>query len=82
MAQPKAMKTKKNEIRPQSVSKIIRTTSKDGNGVIGFTVYCGSDSFYNVMRCFRAEDYDQVYNTLEKQRRQIIRKTPKTKEKK
>lgn len=75
------MKTKKNEIRQQTVSQIIRTTDKDGIEIIGFTVYCSDDSFYNVMRSFNAENYDQVYSALEKQRRQILN-NPKTKEKK
>lgn len=49
--------------------------------IIGFTVYCSDDSFYNVMRSFSAENYDQVYGALEKQRRQYLN-NPKTKEKK
>jgi hypothetical protein len=75
------MKPKKKEIRQQTVSQIVRTTNKDGMEIIGFTVYCGDDSFYNVMRSFSAENYDQVYSALEKQRRQILN-NPKTKEKK
>jgi len=75
------MKTKKSDIKQFTVSQIVRTTNMDGNEMIGFTVYCVDYSFYNVMRCFSAEDYDEVYSTLEKQRRQILN-NPKTKEKK
>ncbi|PKN78683.1 MAG: hypothetical protein CVU48_07580 [Candidatus Cloacimonetes bacterium HGW-Cloacimonetes-1] len=65
------MKTKKSEITQQTVSKIIQTIDKDGRDVLGFTVYCGEQNFYNVMRCFSAEDYDQVYQELVEERRQI-----------
>jgi len=73
MAHPMGMKTKINEIRQETVSQIVRTTNQDGEQIIGFTVYCGDNSFYNVMRRFSAEDYDQVYRGLEKQRRQILK---------
>jgi len=75
------MKTKRNGIKQETVSQIVRTTNIDGNEIIGFTVYCGNDSFYNVMRSFSAENYDQVYSELVKQRRQILN-NPKAKEKK
>lgn len=81
MAHPECMKPKKKDIRQQTVSQIVRTTNKDGMEIIGFTVYCSDDSFYNVMRSFNAENYNQVYSALEKQRRQILN-NPITKEKK
>ncbi len=66
------MKTKKVETTGKTVSKIIQTTDKDGKDVLGFTVYYGEQDFLNVLRCFTAENYDEVYQELAEERRQIL----------
>lgn len=75
------MKAKKVETIQQTVSEIIQTIDKDGKDVLGFTVYFGDQDFINVMRCFSADNYDQVYEDLIEKRRHILT-NPKTKEKK
>ncbi len=74
------MKTKKSETKQQTVSQIVQAIDKDGRDVLGFTVYYGEDSFYNVMRSFSADDYDQVYKALTEERIQVLL-NGKTKEK-
>ena len=66
------MKTKKSENTQQTVSQIVQTIDKDGRDVLGFTVYLGENGFYNVMRCFSADDYDQVHEALTEERRQLL----------
>ncbi len=75
------MKTKKVETTGKTVSKIIQTTDKDGKDVLGFTVYYGEQDFFNVLRCFTADNYDEVYQELAEERRQIL-VNHKSKEKK
>ena len=75
------MKTKKSENIIQTVSQIVHTIDKDGRDVLGFTVNCSDSSFYNVMRCYSADDYEKVLQSLTEERRQILKKR-KTKEKK
>jgi hypothetical protein len=55
-----------------TVSQIVNTIDNDGRPVLGFTVYCGEDSFYNVMRSYSAEDYAEVLLSLQEQRRQLM----------
>lgn len=74
------MKTKKSETKQQTVSQIVQAIDKDGRDVLGFTVYYGEDSFYNVMRNFSADDYDQVYKALTEERIHVLL-NGKTKEK-
>ncbi|PKN72166.1 MAG: hypothetical protein CVU50_08470 [Candidatus Cloacimonetes bacterium HGW-Cloacimonetes-3] len=74
------MKTKKSKNKQQTVSQIVQTIDNDGRDVLGFTVYCGESNFYNVMRSFSAEDYEQVLEDLTEERRQILL-NGKTKEK-
>jgi len=76
----KGMKTKKSENTQQTVSQIVQTVDKDGKDVLGFTVYLGENDFYNVMRCFSADDYDKVHKALTEERRHILLNS-KTKEK-
>lgn len=75
------MKTKKLETTGKTVSTIIQTTDKDGKDVLGFTVYYGEQDFFNVLRCFTADNYDEVYQELAEERRQIL-VNHKSKEKK
>lgn len=81
MAHIELMKTTKRETKRQAVSPIVPALDSDGNKALGFTVYCGDDSFYNVMCSYSANDYEQVLQALTEQRRQIL-ETQKTKEKK
>lgn len=74
------MKTKKSETTPVTVSQIVQTIDNDGRDVLGFTVYRGDQCFYNVMRCFSADEYEKVYEALAEERRQILLNR-KTKEK-
>lgn len=63
-------KSKKKE--QMTVSQIVNTIDNDGRHVLGFTVYSGEDSFYNVMRSYSAEDYAEVLLSLQEQRRQLM----------
>lgn len=62
---------KTTEIKEQNVSQIVQTIDEAGRDVLGFTVYTGEHSFYNVMRCFSTDDYDQVLQELLEERRQL-----------
>ncbi len=66
-----SMKTIKTETKRKIVSQIVQTIDKDGRDVLGFTVFDSDQCFYNVMRCFSAEDYDQVLEGLREERRQL-----------
>ncbi len=66
------MKSKKINTKQQTVSQIVRTIDKDGGDVLGFTVYSAEGSFYNVLRRFTVDDYEEVYKTLMDERRQIL----------
>lgn len=75
------MESMKVDTKRKTVSKIIQTIDKNGRDVLGFTVYYGESDFYNVLRCFTAENFEEVYQELVEERRQLLAK-PKTKEKK
>lgn len=77
----KAMSTNNSNGNQQTVSQIVRVINKDGQNVLGFTVYHGENSFYNVMRSFSDDDYDEVYQSLTEQRKHLL-DNQNTKEKK
>jgi CRISPR/Cas system endoribonuclease Cas6 (RAMP superfamily) len=67
------MSTKENKGNLISVSPIVKAWDKDGNNLLGFTVYHDENNFYNVLRSYSDDDYDEVYHSLERKRKQLLR---------